>query len=168
MPNEKQKVKKSTIKHMAFSVGTMSKIKEMAEADDRTDNDIIRNAIDEKYDSFLKKQNAVRYGYKGVEMARRSLTISGKKDELSSRRARMNEMDDDTLTAWLIDLGYMKEYEELDGGDKQLYFVALDKNTAKRTLFLRRTYANGSPDYVSPLLDWEELMADLKKEKFII
>lgn len=164
MTKEKQFI--LTIK---LSPEIFSRLKEIAASRGGiTNSAAIRESINNEFDRIQKKHNAIDYGYKGIKMAQRSLTLSGKKDELGSRRTRMNEMNDEELTAWLVDLGYMKEYETTESGDTIRYFISMDQNTNKRTLFMRRTYANGSPDYVSPLLNWDELMAELKKEKFII
>ena len=140
---------------VSLMIDEMCKHYEMAKAV------LIRFAIAQLYEGSYRKS---KFGYQaGVATAGRRLDKSVKKDAQADKKFAMLEMDDESLSAYLIEIGYSPADETKVDGTTVQYRVITNENGRYYSQF-ERNESNGY-QYDRIIFTMDELFGDLKKEK---
>lgn len=150
---------------LGLSPKQIAQLEEMEEYFSITRTNVIRVAIDSKYEEMSKR----RFGYKGVEAVATKITTKAKKEEKAEARngiiEHMKELDDRGLTDYLHDLGYLSSGQPVSEGVIKEFVIARD--LAGNRLLREQHIQNGnyaSPAYIRDVFTWDEMIADMKKE----
>lgn len=138
--------------------GSYKRLKEMAERWDISMADMIRRALDAYYEQWEKR----KYGFTGVELARRSITKAQKKASRDSAIAELRGMDAPALEQRLTEMGYFAFYtppknaiDAIESLSSGLMWVQYIRGTEGQTISRREIFTV------------DEIIGDLKKNKFI-
>ena len=152
-------------KIMPFSIGLKQykKLKEMSEHWDVSAAEVIRRALDVLYENLQRH----RFGYKGADAMKAKLGRQEAESKREGQIAELRTMDAETLTAFLIDSGYI-ENPEYEQGNKIVRIVA-ELNEGGMMALRQRFYDKGSNEfsYASDLQTLDEVIKGLIKEKKI-
>lgn len=149
----------TTRKVILLSPVLIQKVKEMGAHYSESDSTIIRRAINELYEGAYRKGV---YGYMaGTATAKNRLTKDAKKQEREALLKSLNDMTDEQLLFFLIDVGYIAQDELDEQCDKVKHFFVRDR------ALMWRYINHGVEEFENPYEEFDEYVAQLIKQKLV-
>lgn len=159
----KENNKKSIIVSFSFPVSYLKRVKSIAIRRDLSASDIVRRAID-LFELQEEKNYFGRYG--GIKIGQAKTTKLMRETEREEKIKALQEMSPAQLESHLIEISYfpaegIDERNEIVGTYRR-HQITPDKE------YIQITYnEDGSESYRRPVFNFDELIADLKKQKKI-
>lgn len=158
-----EKIKNSCTLIARVTEITYKKVVEMANFEGRSFKDIIVDALNDRY----KNSSRERFGYRGVDVVKRSFNKTDKKERETARVDELRLMPDAELTQHLMDIGYNDPIETK--GWEIHWFSVYTRPDGTR--WLRENFGDTRDPgrlSTSDRFTWDELIDDMRKNKKLL
>ena len=152
--------RKGKMLNTSIGEGGYKRLKEMAEYWDISAAEVIRRALDDLHEKFLK----TRYGFKGEALAKHKISKEAKAQKRQEAVDLIRGMNPEELTAHLEELGYFKFYEPAPNVRD---VIEASEGSGLPMWVQYRVNPDGSVMSKREVFTLDEVINDLKKNKFI-